>query len=345
MPFGFAMTIFRSELDPFWKKLIPVLTLVLLIVAFGTAGYMVIEGWNILDSIYMTILTITTVGFREVHDLSPKGTVFTILLIVGGVGTALYAFTAGARFILEGEIQNIFGRKKLEKKIKELKDHYIICGYGRMGKIIARELHEEGAQFVVIEKDPESLGEKEEMLAVIGDATRDLSLKEAGIEKARGLISVLPNDAENLFVVLSTRVLNPTVLIVSRAVEEDSEQKLLRAGANKVVSPYHIGGLRMAHTVLKPTVVDFIEFTTRSGNIELQMQEVTVQEGSRLIGMSLEVCSVGDDMGVIIVAIKQATGETRFNPTHQSVIKAGDVLIVLGERSKLKAFEERAKAP
>ncbi len=345
MPFGFAMTIFRSELDNFWKKLIPVLTLVLLIVAFGTAGYMVIEGWNILDSIYMTILTITTVGFREVHDLSPKGTVFTILLIVGGVGTALYAFTAGARFILEGEIQKIFGRKKLEKKIKELKDHYIICGYGRMGKIIARELHEEGAQFVVIEKDPESLGEKEEMLAVIGDATRDLSLKEAGIEKARGLISVLPNDAENLFVVLSTRVLNPNVLIVSRAVEEDSEQKLLRAGANKVVSPYHIGGLRMAHTVLKPTVVDFIEFTTRSGNIELQMQEVTVQEGSRLIGMSLEVCSVGDDMGVIIVAIKQATGETRFNPTHQSVIKAGDILIVLGERSKLKAFEERAKTP
>jgi len=315
------------------------------IVAFGTAGYMLIEGWNFLDSIYMTITTITTVGFREVHELSRTGVIFTIILIVGGVGTALYAFTAGARFILEGEIQKIFGRKKLEKKIKELKDHYIICGYGRIGRIIARELREERVKFVVIEKDPKNLDEKEEALLLAGDATRDHVLKGAGIENARGLISVLPNDAENLFVVLSARVLNPNILIVSRAVEEGSEQKLLRAGANKVVSPYHIGGLRMAHTVLKPTVVDFIEFTTRSGNIELQMQEVTVQEGSRLIGMSLESCEVGDDMGAIIVAIKQATGETRFNPTHQSVIKAGDILIVLGEISKLKAFEERAKTP
>ena len=325
--------------------MIPVLTLVVSIVAFGTAGYMLIEGWNFLDSIYMTITTITTVGFREVHELSRTGVIFTIILIVGGVGTALYAFTAGARFILEGEIQKIFGRKKLEKKIKELKDHYIICGYGRIGRIIARELREERVKFVVIEKDPKNLDEKEEALLLAGDATRDHVLKGAGIENARGLISVLPNDAENLFVVLSARVLNPNILIVSRAVEEGSEQKLLRAGANKVVSPYHIGGLRMAHTVLKPTVVDFIEFTTRSGNIELQMQEVTVQEGSRLIGMSLESCEVGDDMGAIIVAIKQATGETRFNPTHQSVIKAGDILIVLGEISKLKAFEERAKTP
>ena len=143
----------------FWKKVISVLSLVLLIVAFGTAGYMIIEGWNFLDSIYMTVITITTVGFQEVHKLSPRGTVFTIFLIVGGVGTALYAFTAGARFILEGEIQEIFGRKKLEKKIKELKDHYIICGYGRMGKIIARELQEEGVRCVVVEKDPAVLEE------------------------------------------------------------------------------------------------------------------------------------------------------------------------------------------
>jgi voltage-gated potassium channel len=327
----------------FWKKVISVLSLVFLIVAFGTAGYMIIEGWTFLDSIYMTVITITTVGFREVHELSPRGTIFTIFLIVGGVGTALYAFTAGARFILEGEIQQIFGRKKLEKKIKELKDHYIICGYGKMGRIITRELQEEGVRCVIVEKDPSAL-EEEGLLAVLGDATRDHTLKEAGIERACGFISVLPNDAENLFAVLSARGLNPNILIVARAIEEGSEQKLLRAGANKVVSPYLIGGLRMAHTVLKPTVVDFIEFTTKSGNIGLQMQEVTVQEGSRLIGMSLESCSVGDDMGVIIVAIKQTTGETRFNPTHQSVIKAGDILIVLGEISKLKAFEERAKS-
>jgi voltage-gated potassium channel len=315
----------------------------MLITAFGTIGYMVVEGWNFLDSLYMTVITISTTGYREVHELSSKGMIFTILLTVVGVGTALIAFTTGARFILEGELRKLFGRKKLEKKIRELKDHYIICGYGRMGRIIARELREEGVQFVVVEKDPAALEEKEDALIILGDAARDHTLKEAGIEKACGMISVLPNDAENLFAVLSARGLNPNILIVARAVEEGSEQKLLRAGASKVVSPYLIGGLRMAHTVLKPTVVDFIEFTTKSGNIGLQMQEVAVQEGSRLIGMSLEVCSVGDDMGVIIVAIKQATGETRFNPTHQSVIRAGDILIVLGEISKLKRFEERAK--
>ena len=331
-------------MEDFRKKIIQVLSLVMLITAFGTIGYMVVEGWNFLDSLYMTIITISTAGFREVHELSPKGMIFTILLIVGGVGTALIAFTAGARFILEGEIREIFGRKKLEKKIRELKDHYIICGYGRMGRIVARELKEEGVKCVVVEKNPESLEEKEAVLFLIGDATRDPTLKEAGIEKARGLISVLPNDAENLFTVLSARGLNPNILIVARAVEEGSEQKLLRAGANKVVSPYLIGGLRMAHTVLKPTVVDFIEFTTKSGNIDLQMQEVTVQDGSILIGRSLEACTVGDDWGVIIVAIKQTTGETRFNPTHQSVIRAGDILIVLGEISKLKRFEEMAKS-
>ena len=327
----------------FRKKVAQVLSLVLFIVAFGTIGYMTVEGWSFLDSLFMTVITITTVGFREVHELTPKGMVFTIILIVGGVGTALYAFTEGAKFLLEGEIRQLLGRKRLEKKIKELADHYIICGYGRMGRIIARELREEGVRFVAIEKDPPSLEEKEDVLMIAGNATRDSTLLEAGIDRARGLISVLPNDSENLFVVLSARGLNPNILIVARAVEEGSEQKLLRAGATKVVSPYHIGGLRMAHTVLKPTVVDFIEFTTQRGNLELQMQEVTIQEGSRLIGMSLEACGVGDDLGVIMVAIKQASGETRFNPTHQSVIRAGDILIVLGETSKLKRFEETAK--
>jgi voltage-gated potassium channel len=331
-------------LEDFRKKLFQVLSLVLLITAFGTIGYMVVEGWNFLDSLYMTVITISTTGYREVHDLSSKGMIFTIVLTVVGVGTTLIAFTTGARFILEGELRQIVGRKKLERKIKELKDHYIICGYGRMGNIIAKELKEEGVQFIVVEKDPAALEEKKDVLVVMGDATRDHTLKEAGIDKACGLISVLPNDAENLFVVLSARGLNPNILIVARAMEEGSEQKLLRAGASKVVSPYLIGGLRMAHTVLKPTVVDFIEFTTKSGNIGLQMQEVTVQEGSILIGRSLEACTVGDDWGVIIVAIKQTTGETRFNPTHQSVIKAGDILIVLGEISKLKRFEEMAKS-
>jgi len=329
--------------EEFRKKMIQVLVLIVIIVAFGTAGYMVIEGWNFLDSLYMTVITLTTVGYREIHELSPRGTLFTIFLIVGGVGTVLYALGTGAKVILEGELREIFGRRRLEKKIKELRDHYIICGYGRMGKIISRELQAEGVKFVVIEKAPGSLEEREDLLVLLGDATRDNILKEAGVERAKGLISVLPTDAENLFVVLSARGLNPNLLIVARAVEEDAEQKLLRAGANKVISPYHIGGLRMAHTVLKPTVVDFIEFATKSGNIELQMQEINIEEGSSLVGLTLEECGMGRDLGVIIVAVKQSTGETRFNPTFRSTIKAGDLLIALGEKAKLRAIEEMAR--
>jgi len=330
-------------LDEFRKKIILILALIGSIISVGTAGYMGIEGWNFIDSLYMTVITLTTVGYREVHDLSMKGIIFTIFLLVGGVGVMLYALSTGARIILEGELKETFGRKKLEKRIKELNDHYIVCGYGRMGKIISRELHAERARFVVVEKNPGAIEENEKVPILLGDATRDIILKEAGVERARGLISVLPTDAENLFVVLSARGLNPNLLIVARAIEDGSEQKLLRAGATKVISPYHIGGLRMAHTVLKPTVVDFIEFATKSGNIELQMQEISIQEGSRLIGMTLEECGIGRDLGVIIVAIKQPTGDTKFNPTFRSTVKAGDTLIALGEITKLKMMEDIAR--
>jgi voltage-gated potassium channel len=292
----------------------------------------------------MTIITLTTVGFREIHDLSFNGKVFTIVLIIGGVGTVLYALSTGAKFVLEGELQEIFGRKRLEKKLKDLEGHYIVCGYGRMGKIIAKELKHENLKFVVIEKDDVimDVDEKEEILIVQGDATKDELLKKVGIEKAKCLISALPTDAENLYVVLSARGLNPTLLIVARAGEEGSEQKLLRAGADRVVSPYHIGGLRIAHTVLKPAVVDFIEFATKSGNIDLQMEEITIQKGSDLAGQSLDQCGIGRDLGIIIVAIKQQNGEMKFNPTFRTMIEAGDTLIAVGETSKLNLLEEMA---
>lgn len=316
--------------------------MILLIVSFGTIGYIAIEGWNFLDSIYMTITTLTTVGYREVHDLSFRGRIFTIILIVSGVGTVLYAFTTTAKLVLEGKLQEIFGRKRVEKKIKELTNHYIVCGYGRMGKIICRELSEKVIGFVIIEKNPDIILEKKDILILEGDATKDETLKEAGIERAKGLISVLPTDAENLFVVLSARVLNPELFIVARAGEEGSEQKLLRAGADRVVSPYHIGGLRIAHTVLKPAVVDFIEFATKSGNIDLQMEELTVQKDSKLSGLTLDECGIGRELGIIIVAIKKNAGDMKFNPTFRTTINAGDTLIALGEISKLKILEEMA---
>jgi voltage-gated potassium channel len=245
--------------------------------------------------------------------------------------------------MLEGELQEAFGRRRLEKRVRELKDHYIICGFGRMGKIIGRELRNRGVEFIAIEKNPISY-EKEEMLILEGDATQDDILKESGIERAKGLITVLSTDAENLYVVLSAKGLNPDLYIVARAGEEGSEQKLLRAGADRVISPYHIGGLRIAHTVLKPAVVDFIEFATKAGNIDLQMEEIPIPESSGLIGLTLDQCGMGRELGIIVVAIKRATGEMRFNPTFRTTIKLGDTLIVLGEVSKLKILEEKVMA-
>ena len=324
------------------KRLIFALIFITCVVIAGSAGYMLIEGWSCLDSLYMTIITIASVGYKEIHDLSPNGRIFTIILIISGVGSVTYALTTIAKIVVEGEIQEIFGRKRLEKKIKELKNHYIVCGYGRMGRIICRELKEKDIKFVIIEKEPDTFESGEETLVLKGDATKDENLKEAGIEKAKGLISVLPTDAENLFVVLSARELNPKLFIVARAGEEGSEQKLLRAGADRVVSPYHIGGLRIAHTVLKPAVVDFIEFATKSGNIDLQMEEITVQNNSKLAGLTLDECGIGRDLGIIVVAIKNASGDMKFNPTFRTAIKAGDTLIALGEIPKLKTLEDMA---
>jgi voltage-gated potassium channel len=320
------------------------LALIIIVIAFGTAGYQLIEGWNFLDALYMTIITLTTVGYREVHELSSRGMIFTIVLLMVGVGTFLYALSAGAKIILEGELQELFGRKRLEKKIKELKGHYIVCGYGRMGKIICRELKAKNVPFVAIERNGDFLNNRlDDFLGISGDATNDDILREAGIERAKGLISVLPNDALNLYVVLSARELNPDLHIVARAGEEGSENKLLRAGADKVVSPYHIGGLRIAHTILRPAVVDFIEFATKTGNLELQMEEVTIPEGSSMADKSLDQCGIGRELGIIIVGIKRHTGEMRFNPTSRSTIKAGDTLIALGEISKLKVLENMSR--
>ncbi len=320
------------------------LLFIVVVVLTGTVGYVVIESWSAFDALYMTVTTITTVGFGETHPLSDAGRVFTIFLIVFGVGTILYTFNNAARIVIEGEIQEIFGRRKVEKRIKELKDHYIVCGYGRMGIVICKELKDKGARFVVIEKAPMPVDAFDsDVLLVRGDATRDDTLKQAGIERAKGLISVLPTDAENLYVVLSAKVLNPDLNIVARAGEEGSEQKLLRAGADRVVSPYHIGGLRIAHTVLQPSVVDFIEFATRSGNIDLQMEEISVSEGAGISGTTLDQCGIGRELGIIIVAIKRTGGEMKFNPTFRTVIRPGDVLIALGEKDKLKILEDMAE--
>lgn len=329
-------------MEEFWKRLIYSLSAIFFIITYGVTGYMYIEKWEFEDALYMTIITLSTVGYKEVYDLSYYGRLFTITLILCGVGTLLYILNNGAKIILEGELQKIYGRKRLEKKLKDLKDHYIICGYGRMGKIIAKELSHETSNIVIIEKNEEAIDETTDFFIVQGDATKDDMLKKVNIEKAKCLISVLPTDAENLYVVLSARGINPNLLIVARAGEEGSEQKLLRAGADRVVSPYHIGGLRIAHTVLKPAVVDFIELATKSGNIDLQIEEISVSENSKLNNITLDECGIGRDLGILIVAIKHKTGEMKFNPNFKTTISGGDTLIAVGEPSKLKILEEMA---
>ena len=310
--------------------------------AFGVIGYMIIEGWNFRDSLFMTVITITTVGYGEVHDLTPAGEIFTIVLLVVGVGIFLYLLGTAAKLLLEGELEDLIGRKRLEKKISELKDHYIICGFGRMGKTIAKEFSSRGIDILIIEKNPVPDIEKGELLILEGDANNEDVLKSAGIERAKGLISVLSSDAENLFLVLSARDLNPDLFIVARASEESSEKKILRAGGDRVVSPYYTGGIKIANSILKPAVVDFIEFATKTGNLELQFEGVLLSKGSKFCEMTLETTGIGRDLGVIIVAIKRPDGTMEFNPNSTSTIYAGDTLVALGETSKLKELEKLA---
>jgi voltage-gated potassium channel len=323
------------------QQIIRPIIVIIFVISFGTIGYSIIERWNPFDSLYMTIITLTTVGYGEVHPLSKAGKFFTIILILSGVGAMLYALGSGAKTLIEGELREILGRKKVSKIIEGIRNHYIICGYGRMGKIISKEMSSHGAHFVVIEKSAEVLAiVDKDILAIQGDSTQDAILKGAGIEKAQGLISVLSSDADNLYVVLSARGLNPKLRIAARASEEGVEQKLIRAGADNVISPYHIGALRIAHTMLKPAVVDFIEFATKKGNIELQMEEIKVKEDSHIMGLSLDECEMRKELGIIIVAIKRASGEMEFNPTSASIIKQGDTLIAMGEVSQLKKLEQ-----
>lgn len=328
-------------MDPVRHLKISISVLALLI-TLGTVGYAGIEGWRILDSLYMTVITLGTVGFREVHELSDAGKVFTILLIVFGVSVIGYIVGTVAQIMFEGQIQRVIGRKKVEKKIDTMNEHYIICGFGRMGSLICRELAAKPLPFVVIERDPlvlEKLRE-EGYLCITGDATDDEVLLKAGIKKAKGLISVVSSDSENVYITLTARELNPNLYILARSGEEGSEKKLLRAGANKVVSPYLIGGSRMAQAILRPNVVDFIEIATGREHLDLQLEEIFIPPDSGFVGENLATSGFRKETGVIIVGIKKADGTMVFNPESHTRIERHDTLIVLGETSAIQQLEK-----
>ncbi len=326
------------------RKIIFLTSILLALLVVGSLGFVWLEGWSYFDALYMTVATLTTLGGGEVQPLSKLGRIYTMVLVLAGMGVLLYIVTSLARVVVEGEIKAALGRRKLVKLIKGLQDHYIICGFGRIGEIIARQLKERGIPVVIIENKPENLSRLEEAgyYVVAGDATREEVLQEAGIDRARGLVSVVSSDADNVYIVLTARSLQPGLYIVARAEESGAEKKLLRAGADRVESPYEMGGRKMAHAILRPTVTTFMELAMTEG-VEWSMEEVRVGEGSALAGVALKDSGIRQKLDLILVALKRADGEMLFNPTLETPILAGDTLIALGLRHNLEALEKMVR--
>ncbi len=322
------------------------LRLALLILAVvcitATLGFYFVEGWSMLDSFYTAITTMATVGYGDFTPRTASGKIFTIAVIIFGVGTMLYSFSLITELIIEGRLRRILGRGKLQKMINRMSNHYIICGCGRIGLLICRELAGEKVPFVVVDNNPETIQkiQDEGFIYCKGDATQDRILIEAGIKRAKGIVCVLPTDAENLYVILTAKELNREIYILSRSEEEESEHRLIRAGANRVMSPYTLGGSRMAMAILRPAMLDFIEITTQRQSLELRMEEVAVGDASRLIGQSLEASEVRQSYGLIVVAVKNDTEKMIFNPQDSYVITKGDRIIALGENKNVKRFAE-----
>jgi voltage-gated potassium channel len=315
--------------------------LLIAVIIFGIVGYLIIERWSIFDAIYMTIISITTTGYKEVHPLSNAGKIFTLVVIIFGVVAIAYTGGRLAQFFVEAYV---FRRRRMVKKLSLLKNHYLICGFGRMGKKICQELQENRAPFVVIEKDQEEVENLRDLdyLFLEGDATNDDILLQAGVKEAKGLVAVLPTEAENVFTTLSAKVLNPGIFIVSRAVEDETESKLLKAGANRVVKPYEIGGHRMSQVLLRPGVVDFIDIIARERRFDLRIEEVQVEVGSSLVGQTLAESPIRNKLNIIIVAIFPTDSKVIYNPKSSTAIQADSRLIVIGEEKSINELIKMA---
>jgi len=325
------------------KHLIISAILSVLIAVFGTLGYMFIEGWDLFDSAYMTVITIATVGYGEVHEISRAGRIYTMFLIFAGGGFCVYVASMAVQFIVEGRIRIIMGRRRLDRKINRLKNHYIICGYGRIGRVLCKKLRGRPLiDLVVIENSPDLIPvmEGDGILYVPGSAADEESLVKAGIERAKCLVAALATDIDNVYLVLTAKYLNKNLHIIARAGSDESKAKLRAAGAHQVESPYDMGAARMAQRILRPTVTSFLDIAFASRRTGIQMEEIPISPYSRMNGVMLKDSGIRQNYSLIIIAIKKKDGSMLFNPSFDTVICKGDTVIAVGEEGNLNRLEK-----
>jgi len=315
------------------------------VVIAGTVGFHVIEGWTYFEGFYMVLTTLTTIGYGEIHPLSQAGRIFNVILIISGVTLGLVIIGVMTQALLEFEFNQLFGRRKMQREIDRLKGHYIICGAGRVGRAVARELAKKPVPFVIIEGKPEKVERYEpEFLTILGDATKESVLRSARIEHAIGLVAATTTDATNTYIVLTARSLNPKLKIIARASEEDAEKHLLTAGADSVISPYTFAGHRIAHAFLRPSVVDFLEVAlVRNQEFGLELEEIVIGSDSRFAGCTVRDSGIREELDISILAIKSEGEPMRYNPAPADRIEAGDRLIVMGNPTMLRKLEGLAQ--
>jgi len=323
------------------RRIVLITGLLCITLAIGTTGFVLIEGYSWFDAFYMTLTTITTVGYMELHPLSHAGRVFNSFLILFGVSAMFLAVGAMTQTIVELELQDRYGRRRKKRMIHHVHDHFIVCGFGRVGRNASYELQKANTPFLVIDRNEQRVANAENagMLAVVADATHDDSLREVGVLRAKGLIAALPSDAENLFIILSAKTLNPKLTVVTRASEEEAGEKLRRAGADTVLTPYAMTGRQLADALLRPHVVEFLDFARTNIGPRVTVEQVCVAPKSEFTRKPLGLLLEPRSAGVIVLAIRTHGGETIFNPPAEFEISTGDFLIVMGERSGLQELE------
>ena len=313
--------------------------IVLTTLLVGTLGYMFIEGWGVIDAFYMTVLSVSTTGFREVHELSNAGKMLTVAIIIAGVLSIAYLAGRAAQLLVE---RYILRRRGMDRQIHRLRNHYIVCGYGRMGRHVCDELEAERADYVVVEKDAalleQLIGGK--VLYIEGDATSDEALLRAGIEQAKGLITVVSSDAENVYTTLSAKTLNPDLFVVSRALQDETEPKLRKAGADRVIKPYEHVGQRMAQLLLRPGIVEFMDTVAHEAGKDIKIEEIVISGGSQLVGHSLFDSPIRNELNIIVIVIHRQDDELIYNPSSTVELRAGDHMIAVGDKDNLRRLAE-----